>query len=125
MSSLRSTDTATDTARIAARILEGCLEYVVKEEDFDELMTNVVEDYLLPGLGTAWVRYEACCSGTSAAGMDGKPLKGEDDEYQQELLDEMVKLNTCTGQDFLCGVSRSWKGNTVGSTSAVLDRGRS
>ena len=104
---LRSTDTATDTARIAARILEGCLEYVVKEEDFDELMTNVVEDYLLPGLGTAWVRYEARFR--NVVGMDGKPLKGEDDEYQQELLDEMVKLEYVYWQDFLCGVSRSWK----------------
>jgi len=104
---LRSTDTATDNARFAARILEGCLEYVVKEEDFDELMTNVVEDYLLPGLGTAWVRYEARFR--NVVGMDGKPLPDENGDPTVELLDEMVKMEYVYWQDFLCGVSRSWK----------------
>jgi hypothetical protein len=57
---LRNKDTATNAMRAAAALLlEGSIEYVKDEEDFDELMDSAVEDYLLPGLGVAWVRYEA------------------------------------------------------------------
>lgn len=91
---LRSKDTASDTARVAATLLEGCVEYVIEEEDFDELMNSVVEDYLLPGLGTGWVRYEAT-------------VEGEGENAQ--LLDEMVKMEYVYWQDFLTGVSRTWK----------------
>jgi hypothetical protein len=87
---LRSKDTATDVARVAALLLENCIKYVQKEEDFDEIMDSVVEDYLLPGMGTAFVRYEANVEG-------------------EELLDEMVKIEYVYWEDFLCGISRSWK----------------
>lgn len=108
---LRNKDVATDTARLGARLWEGCITYLMSEEDFDELMESSVEDYLLPGLGTAWVRYDATFQdqkddqGNKVQKPDGK--KGE---YQQELLDEMVKIEYVYWQDFLTGVSRTWKG---------------
>lgn len=104
---LRSVDTASDASRIAARLLEGCLVYVAQEEDFDELMEAAVEDYLLPGLGVAWARYEATFQ--DMTGDDGEPVVGDDGNTQQELLDEMVKIEYGFWQDFLCGVSRTWK----------------
>jgi hypothetical protein len=91
---LRSKDTATPVTRAAVLLLEGCLEYVQDEEDFDSVMDNAVEDFLLPGLGQAWVRYEA-------------KIEGEGD--QQKLLDEMVKFDYLHWQDFLTGVARTWK----------------
>lgn len=107
---LRSKDTATDVARIATRLLEGCLGYLQQEEDFDELMDASVEDYMLPGMGVAFVRYQA--SFQDKIGDDGNPVPvegGKKNEYEQELLDEMVKMEYVYWQDFLTGVSRTWK----------------
>lgn len=107
---LRSKDTATNTARIAAQLLEGCLGYLQQEEDFDELMDAVVEDYMLPGLGGGWVRYEATFGDKTDTNGAKVPVEGgAKDQYQQELLDEMVKMEYLYWQDFLCGVSRTWK----------------
>jgi hypothetical protein len=87
---MRNKDTASQTARMAGLLMEGCLEYVKDEEDFDELMNSVTEDLLLPGLGQAWVRYEAAIEGN-------------------KVLDEMVELEYLYWQDFLTGVGRTWK----------------
>jgi hypothetical protein len=91
---LRSKDTASDTSRAAAHLLEGSVEYLKSEEDFDELMDAAVEDYMLPGLGQGWVRYEANFEGEAP---------------NQTLLDEMVKIEYVYWQDFLVGVARTWK----------------
>lgn len=107
---LRAKDTASDTARLAARLIEGSLDNIKQEEDFDELMNQAVEDYMLPGLGQAWVRYEA--SFKYAAGADGKPVPkqgGKKDEYEQEVDTESVKLDYLHWQDFLTGQARIWK----------------
>lgn len=105
---LRNKDTAAETARVAAMILENSLKYLQGEEDFDEIMDSVVEDFLLPGMGTAWVRYEGIFG-------DKKDENGET-QYEadgktavQELLDEKVRMEYTYWQDFLCGVSRTWK----------------
>jgi hypothetical protein len=108
---LRSKDTATDAVRAAAALLEGCIEYVMHEEELDALMDAVVEDYLLPGMGCAWVRYEATFEDKYETGEDGKPkpVLDEAGKPQQRLLDEMVKIEYTYWQDYLTGVSRSWK----------------
>lgn len=44
--------------RVSSTMLERCLMYEVEQfPDFDAAMRGVVEDRLLPGLGTAWVRF--------------------------------------------------------------------
>lgn len=91
---LRNKDLASPAARTAAMLLEGCIEYVQGEEDFDNLMDGVVEDFLLPGLGIAWVRYEANVEG------EGENAK---------LLDEMVRIEYGYWQDVLFGTARVWK----------------
>lgn len=107
---LRNTDSATPEARAAAMLLEGCLKYIQDEEDLDELMHGVVEDYLLPGLGVAWARYEARFEDKKDDA--GKPVVGADGKTpQQTLLDEMVRIEYVYWQDFLTGVSRTWKEN--------------
>lgn len=90
MVKMRNRDTATAIARAAGLLLEGCIEYVKDEEDFDELMNSCVEDLLLPGLGQAWVRYEA-------------------NVEENKVLDEMVELEYVYWQDFLMGTARTWK----------------
>lgn len=46
------------TVTYATATIESCGQYAIDEVDFDDVINNVVEDYLLPGLGVAWVRYE-------------------------------------------------------------------
>jgi hypothetical protein len=88
---MRSKDTATDSQRLGALLIEGCVKYIQDEEQFDAIMDQTVDDYLLPGMGQAWVRYE--------------PTFGEDNK----LLDEMVKLDYVYWADFLTGVGRTWE----------------
>ena len=105
---LRDKDTATDAARMSALLLENCLKYVQEEEDFDEIMDSAVEDFLLPGMGNGWVRYEAAFGDQKDA--TGQPVYQEDGKTpQQELLDEMVKMEYVYWQDILFGLSRTWK----------------
>lgn len=87
---LRNKDTASAAARMGALLIEGSVEYLKIEEDFDELMESCTEDFLLPGLGQGWVRYEARLDGDT-------------------MLDEMVKMEYVYWQDFLTGVARTWK----------------
>lgn len=46
------------TGRGAAQILERGLRNEIEVCGFDEALQNAVKDYLLPGRGTIWVRYE-------------------------------------------------------------------
>lgn len=56
----RRFDTTNPVNRVAAMILERNLSFTVCEHSmFDETMSEVVEDRLLPGRGVAWVRYVA------------------------------------------------------------------
>lgn len=107
---LRNKDTASPIALMGSLLMEGCIEYVKTEEDFDELMDNAVEDLILPGLGVGWVRYEATFRDrVDDNGAKVPKVGGKDGEYEQELLDEMVMQDYVYWQDFLTGVARSWK----------------
>jgi hypothetical protein len=53
--------------RLASTMLERVIEYEVTQfGDFDSAMQGVVQDRLLPGRGTAWVRYEPIIVGQEA-----------------------------------------------------------
>ena len=96
---MRNRDAQNPQAKAMAKLLEGCIEYVIEEEDIDQVMESAVEDYLLPGLGIAWVRYEPTIE-------DTKDDKGV---VTSKLLDEMVKIDYIYWQDFLVGMARHWK----------------
>lgn len=50
---------ADPVGRLASMMLERVLEYEIEQfPDFDATMKGCVEDRLLPGRGTAWLRYE-------------------------------------------------------------------
>ena len=66
--------------RLASTMLERVVEYEVTQfGDFDSAMRGVVEDRLLPGRGTAWVRYEPIIVGQEPPEM-GEPTGIEADE---------------------------------------------
>ena len=89
--------------RTASTILQRCLEYEVNEyTDFDNAMACSVEDRLLPGRGTAWMRFE------SEIVQD--PSISEDVESTGEHLDyECAPCDYVYWQDFNHSVSRTWE----------------
>lgn len=91
----RFKDSEDQPTKDAVMLLERCLGYVSQEENLDEILEQVVEDYLLPGMACAWVTYEAQFK--------------ESEAEEAELLDEQVRLHYVYWQDFLTGVTRGWK----------------
>lgn len=96
---LRHKDRTNPVARTAVQLLEKALQYVIEEEDFDDVLENCVEDLLLPGIGQAWVRYEPVV--VAKAQPDGTVV--------EEVEDEITAIEHVYWQDWLCGPSRGWK----------------
>ena len=86
----RFKDNSNPAVKDTVMLLERCLGYIAQEENLDEILEQVVEDYLLPGIAQAWVCYEAKYSGDT-----------DDDSAQKELLDEQVRIYCVYWQDFL------------------------
>jgi hypothetical protein len=91
----------------AVQVLESCVSYAIDETDFDEVMNNCVEDYVLPGMGQAWVRYEASFKNGQDA--NGKPLTDADGNPQELVAGEAVAVDYVPWKDFLTGRARVWK----------------
>lgn len=101
----RHRDRESVTASGAVRLLENCLDYFIDEVDFDEVLSNVVEDYCLPGMGQAWVRYDPVFKPEMK---DGKPVLDEKEEPVQLLDGENVALDYVHWKDQLYGPCRYW-----------------
>lgn len=85
--------------RCASLMLERCLEFEVEQySDFGSAMNNVVEDRLLPGRGTAWVRYEIGEESTSAT-----------EDIGGKLSYECAPTDYVHWQDFLHSPARTWE----------------
>ncbi len=94
----RHRDRENDNVVYATMLMEVTGQYALEEIDFDDVMSNVVEDYLLPGLGQAWVRYVPTIS------------KRGDNDNQYETLDfEGLDVDYVHYLDFLTGQGRVWK----------------
>jgi hypothetical protein len=92
----------------AVTMLESTVGYALGEIEFDEVLENVVEDYLLPGLGFAWVRYEP----TFADQKDyaGNAVNDNDTGKPVQVLDsENVDIDYIAWKDALFGPCRVWK----------------
>ena len=55
----RFNDYDDDVARVAATIIERALSYELdNDNEFDSIARAIIDDRLIAGLGTAWVRYD-------------------------------------------------------------------
>jgi hypothetical protein len=106
--SLRHKDRTNPVALAAADILESCMTYAMEEVDFDETMGNVIEDYTLPGLGQAWVRYVPTFK--PALDGEGNPLFDDDKKtIPARIVDlEAFGFDYVYWKDFLTGQARTW-----------------
>lgn len=95
----RHRDRENDTVTLATALLETTCQFALEEIDFDEVMNNVVEDYLLPGIGIAWVRYVPTIS----------TRKGDNDNETYEAVDfEGIAVDYVHYRDFRTGTGRVW-----------------
>ena len=112
-------------ARTACQILERCLDFELQNyQDYDDAMSAVVEDRLLPGRGVAWVRYEPQTEpidiyledqvepGDDGNDIDNQEQVGGDDQLTDEPM-EQITTETCPvdyvhWKDFAHDPVRSW-----------------
>ncbi len=104
---VRSTDTQDMVKVNAAMLMEQVGEYAIERVDYDAVMRNVVADYVLPGMGNAWVRYDPTFS--QAYDNDNNAIMKEDGSPQEYLTAEGLGLDYVHYRDQLYGVCRFWK----------------
>ncbi len=110
--------------RVASMMLERALEYEIEHYgDYSSAMKQSVQDRLLGGRGTAWVRYEPHIVGSEADGMDqpedGLQVTEDIDEAEtegglfredQERIEyECAPVDYVHWRDFGLTVARTWE----------------
>jgi hypothetical protein len=103
----RQTDTEDNLKVAAAMLLEAVGQYAVDSLDFDYVLQNAVSDYVLPGMGNVWVRYDP----KFAPMYDNDnvtPLQHEDGSPKEYLTFEGMALDYVHFKDWKCGTARYW-----------------
>ncbi len=77
----------------ATLLIEAVTQYCIEDIDFDTVAQNAIEDFLLPGLGQAWVRYD--------------PVIGGEGE-SETVVSESIAVDYVFWKDFGYGVARTW-----------------
>ena len=96
----RKKDGATEEATLASVLLENSIEYAIEDLDYDEVINNCMNDYLLPGLGIAWIRYKA------------EIVSENSDDPENTFEDvgfEGIDLDYVHYKDFLTSKGRVWE----------------
>lgn len=89
----RHRDRKNPRVRDAIGVLESVVQYSLEQQDFDSVMENAVEDFLLPGMGNAWVRYDPAFS-----------KQGE----TEIVSSEEIAVDYVNWKDILYGPARTW-----------------
>lgn len=103
------------TGRVASELLERASSYEVERMNLDAVLRSVRDDLLLPGRGTAWVRFEADFSN----GPDDEAPKAAGTEELEDDDQAPAMTETVTGQravvdfvprkQFLHSPARTWE----------------
>lgn len=104
-----------DVGRVASDVLERSCSYFIDTELFDSVMRQAVQDRLLPGRGTAWVRY--CPKFVQSV-----EITDDEEELTEELDYEEVMVDYVHWQDFGHTVARTWEEVTAVWRKAYLGR---
>jgi len=124
--------------RVASMMLERALEYEIEHYgDYSSAMKQTVQDRLLGGRGTAWVRYEPHITGEAAGMGEGAPDDGfqltEDideaeteggmhRENQERIEYECAPVDYVHWRDFGLTVARTWEEVTAVWRKVYLGR---
>ena len=96
--------------RVSSDVLERCLSYYCDTDQFSATARGCVLDYLLPGRGTTWVRYDPHFKPAEELTDDvGPGDQNEDEALAPEVLDfEDVINDYVHREDFGHNVCRVW-----------------
>jgi hypothetical protein len=101
--------------RLASTMLERVIEYETTQfNDFDSAMVNAVQDRLLPGRGTVWIRYEPVIVGEPAPEVEVELAEGEEPQLSNvqesgESIDAAHSpVDYVYWSDFLHSPARTW-----------------
>jgi hypothetical protein len=124
--------------RVASMMLERALEYEIEHYgDYSSAMKQTVQDRLLGGRGTAWVRYEPHITGEAGGEAEGAPDDGyqltEDideaeteggvyRENQERIEYECAPVDYVHWRDFGLTVARTWEEVTAVWRKVYLGR---
>lgn len=96
-------------------VLERSVSYYVGKEMFNEVMTQCVQDRLLPGRGTAWVRYVPQIS-------ESPQLTEDVPTESPELYGEDTVVDYVHWEDFGHTPGRTWQEVRAGWRRVFMDR---
>jgi hypothetical protein len=124
--------------RVASMMLERALEYEIEHYgDYNSAMKQCVQDRLLGGRGTAWVRYEPHIVGQMGGEANGAPEDGfqvtEDTdeaeteggiyrENQERIEYECAPVDYVYWRDFGLTVARTWEEVTAVWRKVYMER---
>jgi hypothetical protein len=124
--------------RVASMMLERALEYEIEHYgDYASAMKQAVQDRLLGGRGTAWVRYEPHIVGQAGGEAEGAPEDGfqvtEDTdeaeteggiyrEDQERIEYECAPVDYVYWRDFGLTVARTWEEVTAVWRKVYMER---
>ena len=124
--------------RVASMMLERALEYEIEHyQDYASAMKQAVQDRLLGGRGTAWVRYEPHITGEASGMGEGAPEDGfqvtEDTdeaeteggiyrEDQERIEYECAPVDYVYWRDFGLTVARTWEEVTAVWRKVYMER---
>jgi len=101
--------------RLASTMLERVMEYETTQfGDFDSAMRGVVEDRLLPGRGTAWIRYEPVIVNERPE-IEGQMEESDEPQVYDTVEDPTERIDSAHSpidyvhwSDFLHSPARTW-----------------
>lgn len=94
----RSKDRNTFKVTMGTLLMEAVTQYALEEMDFDTPVKSAIQDYLLPGMGQVWARYEP----------DIKQYTNDNGESYEKVAGEGVTVDYVHWRDWLCGAGRIW-----------------
>lgn len=100
---------------VSAQVLERAVSFFIESDEFNDVMRQVVLDRLLPGRGTAWVRYEPhFVTKPITSGPDGVQVSDDQDDadesqVEEELEREDVVIDYVHWQDFGHTWAKTWQ----------------
>jgi hypothetical protein len=99
-----------DVARVGGEIIERCLR-IKPRDDFDSAMRYVVQDRLVPGLGTVWMRYESDIEQkqTEAVMDETGTVELVPASQYEEITDERVCTDYVYYRDLSWSPARVWE----------------
>lgn len=108
-------------ARLASTVLERVVSFQIEVSGYHDSVSRAVDDYLLPGAGVSWVRYDPSFEAMedseenkSVTPSPSNPNYAEDvsedgdGEIYEKLAYETLCIDHVFYRDFLWGAARTW-----------------